>query len=379
MKIMVVIHEYPPVGGGGGKTAEDVCRGLAKRGHEVLVITPHFKRLARREENGTLIIERVRCMRRYPYKATLLDMGLFIIACSIKGRQIMRTWKPDIIHAHFGVPAGAAAWQLSRCSGIPYIVTAQLGDVPGGVPEKTERVFKIIKPLTVPIWFGAQKIVSSSNHIDRLIKIAYPGIKPVIIPNGFDFEQLQGLEFNSHKIPQIAFAGRLVIQKNPLQIIKSLLQIKDLKWKAVILGDGPLSPQVRQAIYDADLQNRVQMLGWVDPQEVIRIFNQSDILFMPSEQEGLPLAGLQGLACGMALVLSNAGSNQDLIINGKNGECITIGNENGYSRALRDLLQSPQKLLSSRLASRELARKFDLEKIVDQYEALYTEVDYLKN
>lgn len=371
MKILVVIHEYPPIGGGGGKTAEDVCKGLARRGHEVIVITPHCKGLPKQEKYGNLIIERIRCLRRFTYKATLLDMGMFVVACSLKGQQIMRRWKPDIIQAHFGVPAGAAAWQLSRWSGIPYIITAQLGDVPGGVPEKTERVFRFIKPFTVPIWRDAQRIVSSSNHIDRLTRIAYPGISPVIIPNGFDFEQLRGLEFQTHEIPQIAFAGRLVIQKNPLQIVKSLAQLKDLRWKAVIAGDGPLGQQVKQAIHDAGLEDRIQMLGWVDPQDVIRLFNQSDILFMPSEQEGLPLAGLQGLASGMAMVLSTAGSNQDLVLNGINGDCITIGDEAGYARVLRTLLESPEKLSSARQASREHAKKFDLEHILDQYEQVF--------
>ncbi len=376
MKILVVIHEYPPVGGGGGKTAEDVCKGLARRGHEVMVITPHCKGLPKREQSGSLTIERVHCLRRFAYKATLLDMGLFVTAGSLKGIQLMRQWKPDIIQAHFGVPAGAAAWLLSRWSGIPYVITAQLGDVPGGVPEKTDRVFKLIKPLTVPIWHDARIVVSSSNHIDRLTKKAYPGIHPVIIPNGFDFEQIRTVKFHTHKIPQIAFAGRLVIQKDPLQIIKTLSQIKDLAWKAVIAGDGPLYPQVKQAAHDAGLDERVQMIGWVDPQDVLQIFNQSDILFMPSVQEGLPLAGLQGLASGLAMVLSSAGSNQDLVLNGKNGECIQIGDNNAYAVALRALIEDPEKLASARQISREHAKKFDLELILDQYEALFTTIQH---
>ena len=43
MRILVLVHEYPPVGGGGGKVAEDISEGLVKRGHEVRVITAHLK------------------------------------------------------------------------------------------------------------------------------------------------------------------------------------------------------------------------------------------------------------------------------------------------------------------------------------------------
>ena len=39
MRILVVIHEFPPVGGGGGHVARDICRGLAAKGHDIKVIT----------------------------------------------------------------------------------------------------------------------------------------------------------------------------------------------------------------------------------------------------------------------------------------------------------------------------------------------------
>ena len=66
--------------------------------------------------------------------------------------KLAREWKPDLIHVHFAVPAGALAWILRRLTGIPYVLTAHLGDVPGGVPEKTGRWFRWIYPFTPPIW-----------------------------------------------------------------------------------------------------------------------------------------------------------------------------------------------------------------------------------
>jgi hypothetical protein len=45
MRILVLVHEFPPVGGGGGRVAEDICGKLAKREHEVNVLTAHVKGL----------------------------------------------------------------------------------------------------------------------------------------------------------------------------------------------------------------------------------------------------------------------------------------------------------------------------------------------
>ncbi len=45
MRILVLIHEYPPIGGGGGRVAQDLCLGLAKLGYEITVLTAHFRRI----------------------------------------------------------------------------------------------------------------------------------------------------------------------------------------------------------------------------------------------------------------------------------------------------------------------------------------------
>ena len=43
MNILVLTHEYPPIGGGGGKVAQDLCQGLVKRGHNIPVLTAHYE------------------------------------------------------------------------------------------------------------------------------------------------------------------------------------------------------------------------------------------------------------------------------------------------------------------------------------------------
>ena len=42
MRILVITYEFPPVGGGGGRAAQDVCIRLARHGHEVAILTAHY-------------------------------------------------------------------------------------------------------------------------------------------------------------------------------------------------------------------------------------------------------------------------------------------------------------------------------------------------
>ena len=139
MQILVIIYEYPPVGGGGGRSAQNICVDLAKRGHDVRVITSHYKDLPRQETREGIQIMRVFSARREPYRADLLTMYSFIISGIIAAFRTLQTWKPDIMHVHFAVPSGPVAWFLSLWTHIPYVLTAHLGDVPEGVPEKTRQ------------------------------------------------------------------------------------------------------------------------------------------------------------------------------------------------------------------------------------------------
>ena len=59
MRILVLIYEYPPVGGGGGMVAHEISHGLARLGHQVHVITTHYKGLPLQEDQDGVQILRV--------------------------------------------------------------------------------------------------------------------------------------------------------------------------------------------------------------------------------------------------------------------------------------------------------------------------------
>jgi len=219
MRILVLNHEYPPVGGGGGRVARDLNEGFSQHGHEVKVITPAFKGLPRSEYYSHYEIIRVPSLRKYAYRATLRDMGAFIISAYFNGSRLIHTWKPDIIQAHFAVPAGAAARMLARRFNIPYFITAHLGDIPGGVPEKTGNWFHFFYPSTKRIWEDAEKVITVSHYTSHLAEISYPGIQPQVIFNGVDTSVVKPKSFEIHDPVRIIFAGRFMEQKNPLLII----------------------------------------------------------------------------------------------------------------------------------------------------------------
>src|SRR5688572_19299587 len=123
MRILVLNHEFPPIGGGGGRAAEDICRGLARRGHDVTVLTTYLKGLPYKEKKDGYQILRIPSLRIQPFRASFVAMAAYVLAGLWPGYRTIRLLRPDVIHVHFAVPAGVLAWALSKFSGIPYVLT----------------------------------------------------------------------------------------------------------------------------------------------------------------------------------------------------------------------------------------------------------------
>lgn len=369
----MITHEYPPVGGGGGKVAADLNERLSFADHDIRVITSHVKGLPRFQRlNGAEVI-RLPCFRTQPYQASFLSMAAYVLIGAVYCMRMVRSWRPDLIHVHFAVPGGALARFLARATKTPYVLTIHLGDVPGGVPSKTEQWFRLVYPFTHQIWREAKRVVAVSEFTRQLALIHYP-VTIQVIPNGVDLAQLDPGLIQLNNVPQIVFAGRLVEQKNPLQVVRALSFLKDLDWRCTIIGDGPLRDALQQEIAQLDLEDRCTLIGWKTPEEVIEYFKHSDILFMPSLSEGFPVTGVQASALGLALVVSRAGGFPEIVIHGENGFVLDAYDTQAMHTALRELLVDQEKLLNARLRSRELASRYDLNQIAKEYLQIFQEV-----
>jgi len=369
LKILVLNHEYPPVGGGGGKITQNLCEGLASQGYQIRILTTHFKHLPLYEKNEVELY-RVKAHRAQIFRASFQDMFLFICKSVLKGLRIIHSWKPDLIHAHFAVPAGAAAFLLSKMTGVPYILTIHGGDVPDAAPEKTAKWFKIVYPFSKIIWKNAKKVIAVSDYVKELAQEKY-NVPIQVIGNGINLEKYAPSKFEQHTSPRIIFAGRLSPEKNPLAVVHSLSEIRDKNWECIILGDGVMMTDLRSLIHKKCLQDRIILKGWVTQGEVLQWMSESDILFMPSLMEGLPISGLQGLACGLAMVMSRTGGCVHLVREGENGFLIEPGDIIGYTKAISELLTDPIKLLTFRKASARFASQFSIKAVVDAYDQVF--------
>lgn len=371
MRILVLNYEFPPVGGGGGRVAEDLCRMMARHGHAVRVQTSGFRGLPAVEDRDGFRIFRSFAFRRHPDRCTPLEMVAFLATNLHAAAYHAATWKPNIIHAHFAVPTGVLAWLISRATRIPYVLTAHLGDVPGGVPEQTDHIFRIIKPFTIPIWREAAAVTAVSEHIRQLALRSY-NVEVKTIYNGIELDTFALEPSQPHQPRRLVFAGRFNPQKNLLFLIDVLGRIRDLQWRIDLVGDGPQMGMVVDRIRHLDLSDRVCLWGWVDQGCVDAIMAQADVLVLPSLSEGMPVVGIRALGHGLVIIGSRVGGVTDLIKDDINGFLCAVNDHNAFERALRITIACDNRTWDMKKASRNYAKQFDLDQIARQYEDIFT-------
>lgn len=367
MKILVVNYEYPPVGGGGGRVAAQVAVELARRGHEVRVQTSRVSGLPPREMISGVDVRRVFSFRRKADTCSVPEMGGYVLANAAPVWRAARSWRPEVMHVHFAVPTGPVAWLTHRLTKTPYVLTAHLGDVPGGAPEQTDHLFRVVKPLTGMIWRDAAAVTAVSTHVADLARAAY-GVESQVILNGVAGRAGSPPAGDPTGVLRLLFVGRMSVQKNPVFLARVFAGIKGRPWRAVFLGDGPLRAALQQEMARVGVEGQCELRGWSDEKAVRAAMDESDVLVMPSLTEGLPVAAIEAAARGLAICGSAIPGLRDVLEDRVNGWACAVNDENAWVNALEQAIHDRVALRSKQEASLRVVRKFELGGIVDAYE-----------
>lgn len=368
LKILTLCYEYPPVGGGGGRVAAQISGALAARGHEVRVLTSRTGSLPAREENPAGVdVRRVFSFRRSADTCSVPEMAAYIALNALPVARAVRSWSPDVMHVHFAVPTGPVAWFARKVTGVPYVLTVHLGDVPGGAPEQTDHLFRVVRPFTIPIWRDAAAITAVSSHVGQLARAAYDAEAEVIL-NGTASCSASPPGPDPAGLLRLLFVGRMSVQKNPLFLAGILSAMRATNWRMTFVGDGPLRADLESALRAKGLADKCSFRGWLDNTAVKEYLDCSDVLLVPSLSEGLPVAGIEAVSRGLAIAGSDIPGLRDLVLDGINGWSLPLDSTQAWGRALDEAASDRAALQRRQIESLRVAARFDLGKITDAYE-----------
>jgi glycosyltransferase involved in cell wall biosynthesis len=292
----------------------------------------------------------------------------YLVTSFLPSLRHLRKWKPDIVHAHFAVPTGALALACKVFSGTPYVLTAHLGDLPGGNPDQTGTLFRFLNPFIRPVWKHADGHSASSSFASGLATNAY-GVHPRIILNGISMDGKPAAASHPSTQLELVAIGRFNPQKNFPWLIERLGGC-DFPWRLSLIGDGSQRADIEAAIRTAGLDSRVTLMGWVPEFAMRDVLARSDVLLMPSTAEGNPVAAIEALKHGVAILGSDIGGLSDLIEDGKNGFAVSLATPDAFRQKLAWLADHSAEIQRMKARSLEIADRFNLEKVAAEFESL---------
>jgi glycosyltransferase involved in cell wall biosynthesis len=215
------------------------------------------------------------------------------------GRQTLaaaRRFRPDVVYAHFLVPAGLLGALASRA---PLVVTAHGRDV------RNIGAFPGIGAATRLVVRRASAVVAVSDYLRHELETKIPETrgKVEVVDCGVDLERFR-VEPSPDPPTRFLCVGSLSERKNVLRLANAFGQVGE--GTLTFVGDGPL----RRALEGRD---SVKLVGTVVHEEVPSWIARSHVLCQPSLVEPFGLAVLEAMAAGRSVVATRVGGPPEFV------------------------------------------------------------------
>lgn len=349
-------------------------RELVKAGHEVTLITSHYKHLPKRETIDGGIVIRIPAIRRFKDFASLWELVIFGVSALVYTFGYTLRHKVDFIQAYFAVPAGWVAWIISYLRGIPYAVYFGGSDIPDANPSRYKSIYPFLSPLLVAIWKRAKFRTACSDDLVRLGVRADPTSKFLMIPNGVETDRFKPIDRPANAKVKILFIGRLIPRKGFQRAVKALPKLRQLArnpFEIEVVGTGAFQEELEDLAAKLDVSDLIRYVGTVPYDKLEESYQYADIFVLTSLSEGMPVVILEAMGAGLPIVASDVGGINEIVKEGENGHLIQGDDIDALAQRLATLISDADTRHRMGAKSREIALAYDWESIMKQYDDLY--------
>ena len=205
---------------------------------------------------------------------------------------------------------------------------------------------------------AADRVVALSNEWKHRFDETFGLTNCVVLENGIDMERLQPAITSYQEHPHTFVSlGRLGERKGTYDLITAIEQAKtevpDIK--CYLAGDGEIE-KCKDLIKQKKLDNNIIVVGWADFDKKLELLRKSSVLVLPSYNEGLPMAILEGMACGKAIISTTVGAIPE-VVKVENGILIQPGDIIALADALRKYCRDEKAVEMAGSANRNLIKR----------------------
>jgi 1,2-diacylglycerol 3-alpha-glucosyltransferase len=375
MRVLITGSTYSPALNGQAVFTTNLAEGLARRGHEVLVVFPADpKTSSPPEQNG---------VRLKPLNSISLEFihkdAYAPIRFKQRIAQVLDDFQPDLIHIQDHYPLSLWVIRSAQERGIKVIGTNHF------MPENLAAYIPVLPKIkSLYDWLSWRWVLEVYNHVDVVTAQSQAAMKilraqglqrPIhAISCGVDLKHFHPNPNTDRSACRIRykldptkttllFVGRVDREKH----IDTLIQAFHLLPRQ----DGSALDELRNLAEQLNQSKRVHFLGPVSAKDLPVLLNSIDIFAMPSTAELLSIATLEAMACGRPVLLANAGALSGLVKHNVNGFLFKPGDAADAAQYIELLTDQRHRWKEMGKASRIISQSHSLEETISQYEILY--------
>jgi len=349
--------------GGGPRQVFDLVRHLPANEFSVSVAGPRDQRFAAdlRALGIELVEVAVDGVRAFPMTLRAVE-------------RIVRDTRADLVHTHgkgAGLYGRLAAWLV----GVPAVHTFH-GIHYESYSRASQTLYLALERWLAGLTHTVINVSETQQEEALALRVARPG-RCVVVVNGIDIDELAarpasgkaalGLNADDHVLGCVA---RFDPIKRHEVLLEALGRVVKRRPNVVLLlaGEGPEKARIDQ---HADrLKVRVVNPGAIAWQT--NPYSSCDLYVTASSKEGLPLAPLEAMASGLAVIATRVPGHQDVVIDGTTGLLVPPGDDAAMSVAIESLLGDPGRRRRMGQAGRERVRKeFTVQSMVAKTAEVY--------
>ena len=196
----------------------------------------------------------------------------------------------------------------------------------------------------------------------------------LVINNPIDFDKIEKRMNETPEISVLANNKKNIIAVGSLEsvkgydlLIKAFAKIERKDINLSIIGEGSLTNELQNLIYELKLENRVMLLGFQENPYLYMA--EAELTVLTSKFEGFPNTVLESMACGTPVVAFNCpGGIEEIVIEGQNGWFVEHNNVVALATALEEHLDNN---LDSSSIKKSVYDRYNLKYIIEKYETLF--------
>ena len=319
MRIVLITDLFFPNVGGVESVVYNLATEFAAKNHNVTVIAAKTPRdLPSYEIINGIDVYRLHFILPTLRLKSILGFFSIGIITNLKLIWLLRKIKPDIVNTHFVYANGFYTLLSKLLLKYPLMVSVHGNDV-----QKYPYESRICKIILSNILERADAITACSASLLKETSLIRKKPNKVFcpIPNGIDVKEFKINTKYIHPRPYLFSMGRFVHKKG-FDILINAFKIVTLKKDnidLIIAGKGDEWENCSKLIDELNLAKRVKLLGFVERNEVVKLYVGCEFFILPSRREPFGITNIEAMAAGKTIIASDVDGVPEIIKNGENG------------------------------------------------------------